>query len=93
MLLFFSIVQSHIIKLFSRCGHCKSLAPEWAIAGDTFQAGDDVKITALDATEAPDLSSRFEIQGFPTIKYFPKGGNVDEPEEYQGGRSAADIVR
>ena len=74
------------------CGHCKNLAPEWKIAGDTFQAEDDIKIAAFDATTSNDISSRFGIKGFPTIKYFPKGGKLSEPEEYQGGRTADSIV-
>jgi len=74
------------------CGHCKNLAPEWAIAGDTFQAKDDIVIAALDATTAPDIASTYHITGYPTIKYFPKGGDVSAPEEYTGGRVADDIV-
>lgn len=76
-----------------RCGHCKNLAPEWAIAGDTFQPTDDIIIAAVDATEAPELSSAFGIQGYPTIKYFPKGSDMTSPEDYEGGRVADEIVR
>lgn len=74
------------------CGHCKSLAPEWAIAGDTFQPSDDIIIAAMDATEAPALAEHYQIQGFPTIKFFAKDGDVNAPEEYDGGRQADDIV-
>ena len=74
------------------CGHCKSLAPEWAIAGDTFQPSDDIIIAAVDATEAPALAEHYKLEGFPTIKFFPKGGDVNDPEEYDGGRQADDIV-
>lgn len=73
------------------CGHCKNLAPEWKLAGETFQAADDIKIIAIDATEAPKLSKDYKIQGYPTIKFFPKGSV--EPEDYNGGRTADDIVK
>lgn len=73
------------------CGHCKNLAPEWAIAGDTFEEGDGIIIAAVDATAASDLGSRFEVKGYPTIKYFPKGA-ANAPEEYDGGRTADAIV-
>jgi len=73
------------------CGHCKSLAPEWKIAGETFTENDDIKIIAIDATQAPKLSNDYAIKGFPTIKFFPKG-SVD-PEDYNGGRSADEIVQ
>lgn len=77
--------------LCHRCGHCKNLAPEWALAGDTFLESDDVLIAAVDATASPKLSSEFGVKGYPTIKYFPKGSQ--KAEDYQGGRTAEDIVK
>jgi protein disulfide-isomerase-like protein len=67
------------------CGHCKSLEPEWAIAGNTFLPDDDVVIAAVDATENQGLADKFGVSGYPTIKYFPKGST--EAEDYKGGRS------
>jgi protein disulfide-isomerase A6 len=72
------------------CGHCKNLAPEWKVAGETFQDGDGITIAAVDATEHPDLASEYGVQGYPTIKYFAAGSK--EPEEYMGGRTADTIV-
>ncbi|CAM9241415.1 unnamed protein product, partial [Ectocarpus fasciculatus] len=72
------------------CGHCKSLEPEWAIAGETYQEGDDVVIGAVDATENMELADKYSVAGYPTIKYFPKGST--EAEDYQGGRTADTIV-
>jgi protein disulfide-isomerase A6 len=42
-----------------------------------------------DAEANRPLALKYDIQSFPTIKFFPKGG---EPVEYQGGRSEADFV-
>ncbi|ORX51285.1 disulfide isomerase [Hesseltinella vesiculosa] len=69
------------------CGHCKSLAPVYAELGDAFSHSDDVIIAKLDADEHRDLGAAFGVQGFPTLKWFPKGvtssvGVVD----YSGGR-------
>ncbi len=72
------------------CGHCKNLAPEWDIAGKAFYPEDDIIIAAFDATTSDTIARDFGVQGYPTIKYFPKGGA--EPEDYQGGRTADDIV-
>ena len=72
------------------CGHCKNLAPEWDIAGKAFYPEDDIVIAAFDATTSDTIAHDFGVQGYPTIKYFPKGGA--EPEDYQGGRTADDIV-
>ena len=73
-----------------RCGHCKNLAPEWATAGNTFDASDGIVIADVDATENQALASKYGVQGYPTIKFFPKGSL--EPEEYTGGRTADTIV-
>lgn len=73
------------------CGHCKNLAPEWKIAGDTFQDGDNILITAVDATATGGLAGRFGVKGYPTIKFFPKGSTT--PEDYTGGRTAETIIK
>ena len=73
------------------CGHCKNLAPEWQIVGDLFtKEADDVVIAAIDATESQESARKYGIQGFPTIKWFPKGST--DAEEYDGGRTADSIV-
>lgn len=74
------------------CGHCKNLAPEWKIAGDTFTAEDDIIIAAVDATENQKLASDYGIKGYPTIKFFPKNAPVN-PIDYDGGRTADTIVQ
>jgi len=71
------------------CGHCKSLAPEYEVVGDAF-AKEDVVIAKVDADAHKDLGQRFDVHGFPTLKYFPKGSTTPEP--YEGGRSAEDII-
>eukprot|EP01036_Dinobryon_divergens_P028780 gene28780-37783_t len=73
------------------CGHCKSLAPEWQIAGETFLPEDDIKIAALDATTAESIASQYKVTGYPTIKFFPKGSTT--PIDYDGGRTADTIVQ
>jgi len=72
------------------CGHCKNLAPEYEQVGEAFSKIKNVVIAKVDADEHKDLGSRFGVQGFPTLKYFPKGSTT--PEDYDGGRSAQDII-
>jgi len=70
------------------CGHCKKLAPEWEKAANTL-ADSTIKLAKVDATEAKSLGSKYEIKGFPTIKYFNQGSVSD----YSGGRVEAEIVQ
>ncbi|XP_059081134.1 protein disulfide-isomerase A6 homolog [Tigriopus californicus] len=71
------------------CGHCKNLAPEWAKAATELKG--KVKLGAVDATVHGGLASQYGVQGYPTIKYFPSGPK-SSPEEFDGGRTANDIV-
>lgn len=71
------------------CGHCKSLAPTYEKLGEAF-AKTEVIIAKVDADADKTLSSRFGVQGFPTLKYFPKGST--SPEDYSGGRDVKDLV-
>jgi len=76
----------------SRCGHCKSLAPHWAAAATELKG--KYKLGALDATVHTVMASRFGVQGFPTIKFFPSGKKkFDSGEPYDGGRTSSDIVQ
>ncbi len=75
------------------CGHCKHLEPEWDKVGEAFAGSKDVVIAKVDADAHGDLGSRFEVQGFPTIKYFPKGWRKgDETTPYEGGRTSDAII-
>jgi protein disulfide-isomerase A6 len=72
------------------CGHCKKLAPEYEIVGDAFAKISDVVIAKVDCDKHKDLGNRFNVRGYPTLKFFPKGSK--EPEDYNGGREANDII-
>lgn len=39
----------------------------------------------MDADEHKGLGGRYEVRGFPTIKWFPNGVS-SPPEDYSGGR-------
>ncbi|XP_067952030.1 protein disulfide-isomerase A6-like [Watersipora subatra] len=71
------------------CGHCKNLAPHWAKAATELKG--KVKLGAVDATVHSSLASRYGVRGYPTIKYFAQGQGKQD-EEYDGGRTADDIV-
>jgi len=71
------------------CGHCQSLEPEYAKAAkDLAERKSEVKLAKIDATAQKESGTKFNIEGFPTLKFF-KDGN---PTEYNGPREAKGIV-
>lgn len=54
-------------------------------------ASDPVDIISVDCDAHAALCQRFGIRGYPSLRYFPSGST--EPEEYSGGRSAADLIK
>ena len=70
------------------CGHCKSLAPEWAsAAGKLKKMG--VLLAKVDADQHKSLAEKYGVSGYPTIKIFKDG----EASEYDGPREAKGIVK
>ncbi|XP_066268412.1 protein disulfide-isomerase A6-like [Branchiostoma lanceolatum] len=81
-----------LVEFFaSWCGHCQRLAPEWAKAASELKG--KVHLAALDATVHTVTAARYQVQGYPTIKLFSAGPKDGDAADYQGGRTASDIVQ
>jgi len=67
------------------------LAPEYAELATELKG--EVKVANVDATENKDVSSKYGVQGYPTIKFFP-AGKKDESSAipYEGQRNAASMA-
>ncbi|KAK8596452.1 hypothetical protein V6N13_001076 [Hibiscus sabdariffa] len=69
------------------CGHCQSLAPEYAAAATELK-GEEVALAKVDATEENELAQEYDVQGFPTVYFFVDG----EHKPYPGARNKEAIV-
>uniref|UniRef100_A0A0G4GES3 Protein disulfide-isomerase n=1 Tax=Chromera velia CCMP2878 TaxID=1169474 RepID=A0A0G4GES3_9ALVE len=68
------------------CGHCKRLAPEYEKAAQKLKG--TFPLAKVDATVERSLADKFQIRGYPTIKFFKNGKDF----EYDGGRTESTIV-
>ncbi|XP_059171523.1 protein disulfide-isomerase A3-like [Physella acuta] len=73
------------------CGHCKSLAPKYEELATKLKDEKDLVIAKMDAT-ANDVPSPYDVRGFPTIYYAPKG-NKSSPKKYEGGREVDEFIK
>jgi len=73
------------------CGHCKSLAPKYEELAEKLKDEPSIVIAKMDAT-ANDVPSEYDVRGFPTIYFAPKGSK-DSPKRYEGGREVDDFVK
>lgn len=71
------------------CGHCKTLAPEYAKAAQTLSKQDPPAVIAkVDATANKSLQSKFGVKGYPSMLWFQDGKQT----KYTGERTADAIV-
>ena len=71
------------------CGHCKALKPEYAAAADILKdSNPNVIVAKIDATANEKIAQRYEVQGYPTFKFFKNGTASD----FHGGRDVQSIV-
>ena len=70
------------------CGHCKSLAPEFEKAAKALKGF--FKLGAVDMTQHQSVGSKYNIQGYPTLKFF--GDNKKSPTDYSSGRTSKDLI-
>ena len=68
------------------CGHCKKLQPVWEELAKSLDG--KVNVAKVDVTENRELGTRFEIKGFPTIKFF-HGGEIFT---FRGKRTVEDFT-
>ncbi|ORY46974.1 disulfide isomerase, partial [Rhizoclosmatium globosum] len=72
------------------CGHCKNLAPTYEKVARAFSTESNCIVANVDATVNKDVAEKYEVKGYPTIKFFPAGSTT--PETYEQGRDEKDFI-
>jgi protein disulfide isomerase family A protein 3 len=73
------------------CGHCKTLAPVYEELAKKLSDSTDLVIAKMDAT-ANDVPANYDVKGFPTLYYAPKGSK-STPKKYESGRDIDAFVK
>ncbi|EFC50182.1 predicted protein [Naegleria gruberi] len=77
-----------LVKFYAPwCGHCKKMAPDYEKVAKAFLNEKSVVVAHVDCDKYRDLCSKYGVQGYPTLKFFPAKENK-EAEEYNSGREA-----
>ncbi|CAF1193496.1 unnamed protein product [Adineta ricciae] len=63
------------------CGHCKKAKPLFTNAAAAFKDNVKVAFCAVDCTKSQSLCKEYDVQGYPTIKYFSFGKFVSAYED------------
>lgn len=79
----------HFIKFYAPwCSHCRKLAPTWKALAEFHKDNSEITIAKIDCTTEGKKCSEHNIRGFPSLKLFKDGREVDR---YEGTRSLDDL--
>lgn len=70
------------------CGHCQRSKPEFEKLMQMARG----RAFMINCDEHQDIAKAHDIQGFPTIRYYPNGPRNGNPQEYMGDRSAQNMM-
>ncbi|CRL04106.1 CLUMA_CG017219, isoform A [Clunio marinus] len=67
--------KSAIVMFYANwCGHCKNLKPKYEEAAIKMKSKNIAgMLAALDATKEREIGNKFDVKGYPTLKYFENG--------------------
>lgn len=79
-----------LVKFYAPwCGHCKQLAPTWALAAEELQdIGSAVRVASFDCTADKAVCVRVGVRGYPTLVFL----DGDVQLTYRGPRTQEAIV-
>jgi len=71
------------------------MKPDWDSLGEKFNYKSNAHIVDVDCTDetgGKNVCSTYGVSGYPTLKYFKKGGD-DKGDSYEGGREFGDFKK
>ncbi|XP_030067941.1 protein disulfide-isomerase A2 [Microcaecilia unicolor] len=75
------------------CTHCQALAPEYTKAAQILmEEFTHLRLAKVDGQEERDLLEEFNVNGYPTLKFF-RDGNRTNPIAYTGRSDSGGIVK
>ncbi|KAL6110933.1 pdia2 [Pungitius sinensis] len=75
------------------CGHCKKLEPIYIEAAAKLkEEGSAIRLGQVEATEEMELSTEFNIEGYPVLKLYIDGDRK-KPIEFTGKRTSEGIIK
>ncbi|KAF0976933.1 hypothetical protein FDP41_004228 [Naegleria fowleri] len=88
----FNPEKNVLVKFYAPwCGHCKKMAPDYEKVAKAFANERNVVVAKVDSDKYRDLASKYGVQGYPTLKFFPAKADK-QAEEYNAGRDAQAMV-
>lgn len=69
------------------------MAPEYERLGVAFAESEDVVIAQVDADKHKKLAKRFDVKGYPTLKWVQKGSTFEDAEEPSSERTAESLLQ
>ena len=69
------------------CGHCKKFKPQLEKAAKVLRK-ENLIVAKVDATVEKKLAEKYQVKGYPTVKFFKKGAVTD----YTAGRKEQDVI-
>lgn len=70
------------------CGHCKNAKPEFEKLMQMAKG----RAHMIDCDAHQNIAQKYNVKGFPTIRYYPNGPKNGNSKEYQGNRTAEDMM-
>ena len=68
------------------------MKPAWDQLGDEYASSSSVVIADVDCTVESDLCGKYDVKGYPTIKYFT-AESEEKGSDYSGGRTYDDLKK